>query len=192
VYDVLPTIGVLARLVELRLPSIRNAHEAAVVRKLLPKMPLLKRIEIVRLPTESGRSKHTVEDPRVEIVDVTVPWPRYESALASSLLWLQFAADHEVVSVRVREAIRFCERFDDFDAEAQSAWVALWEAIHALDRVESPPQSVPGWQLRLALDAVGFIDASREELRVWARLRDRAAGFWNVFVARDVRRLPRG
>ncbi len=165
VFDVLPQLGVLEQLVELRLPSIRTSQEAELVRRTIARMPLLRRLEVSR-----GLGKHTIERDGVEVVEVIVPWPRWDRAPIGPIS-ARCAGDRQAFWLDLREMIRICERsFRWFDDAARQAWLGVWQSIEGLSNI---PARVSSTVFRDALETVGFLDASFPELRTWVAFRER-------------------
>jgi len=70
VLDVLPTLGVLDQLEELRLPALLELHEHAMLRRVIARMPRLRQIEIEHGPRE------LFEVEGVQVIAVQPRWPR--------------------------------------------------------------------------------------------------------------------
>jgi hypothetical protein len=169
VFDVLATLGVLEQLEELRLPSIRNGQEAILVDRALARMPALQRVEVMR-----GWGKHTPRHATAELVEIAVPWPRFESPNANLELWCELPDEpRDPQFLRTIEGLVLVERFDDFDEPVRAAWVAFWELVGELVDAESAARPIAVSTLACALDAVGYIDANRGGLCHWSRLRER-------------------
>jgi hypothetical protein len=158
---------VRAQLVELCVPAGHDAHEAAVLRRAIEKMPQLRRLELV------GVSRHAIERDELEVVEVTAPWPRWNAPTASEPLWARCANDRGSFGLSPRALLKHCERsYRWFDATARAAWAEVWVVIGSLS-YDSGSQRLPSTTLLTALEALGFLNASFEELRPWSALRER-------------------
>jgi hypothetical protein len=185
VFDVLATLGVREQLVDLRLPSIRNLQEAQLVQRAITRMPELRRVEVMR-----GWGKHAPRTSRVELVELPVPWPRRDTVVASTSVWVRAPDDRVAIELPLALTIEHCDRsFETFEPAAREAWTAWWEVLERL-RESSAEAPLPSTILRQALDTLGFLDASRSELRPWAQLRHhvREADGGEVWIRR--RRPP--
>ncbi|MBA2538524.1 MAG: hypothetical protein H0V17_02715 [Deltaproteobacteria bacterium] len=186
VFDVLDSLGILEQLEVLRLPSIRNGHEAQLVQRALDRMPQLERLEVMR-----GWGKHPVHHERAECIEVPVAAPRYEAP--DTELWFLFAHHPTMQFGRVHDALRLCERVT-LDDDARAAWTELWELIAALPDEDSPPRSIAAGTLAVALEALGYLDQNVNDAHHFARLRDHvraAAAESLVWIARRRRQLER-
>lgn len=186
VFDVLDSLGILEQLAGLRLPSIRNGHEAQLVQRALDRMPELRRLEVMR-----GWGKHPVHHDRAECVEVAVAAPRYEAP--DTELWFLFAQHPTPQLARPRDALRLCERVT-LDERARAAWTELWELVATLPDEESPAHSIAAGTLVRALDALGYLDQNVNDAYHFARLRHHAraaASDSRVWIARRRRQLER-
>ncbi len=166
VFDVLPELGVREQLEELRLWGILDQPEWTRFRRI--EMPSLRRLEVEHQP------RHwELELPGVTIVKVPPRWPRDAGAIGS--VWMA-APGFPGRQMRLSGLIRTCRYARSWLApEAYEAWQVVWQNIEAL------PYGGPGYGvslaiLRRALDGLGYLDASHQDLWSWAMLHGELAG----------------
>jgi hypothetical protein len=164
VFDVLASLAVEDQLEELRLPEVRSKHEVEAVERAIKRMPALRRIEVIR-----GWGRHAIQDDRVELVALPVPWPRRQVLIAITTIAMRHPADRVPTMMTLAPAIDHCERtFDQLSPEARAAWTSWWEAVET-----GADHQLAAGPVLLALETFGYLDASREQLRPWAEFRER-------------------
>jgi hypothetical protein len=105
------------------------------------------------------------------VVDVAMPWPRWDSANASEPIFIRCPGDSKVIELSPRALIRTCERAHRWlDPAAREAWSNFWLLA---EYCAVNQHQIRCGDVRRPLDAIGFLDGSYPELRRWSLLRDR-------------------
>jgi hypothetical protein len=157
IFELLPHLGVLPQLAQLRVPSVRSSATNAQLQRALERMPSLMTLDIARTYGKSyAKLSHRAR------ISVAKParWPA-GSAIPDTKGVL-FLLDSGTIRVDLETAYEICERAELTDKQGD-AWFAFWEAAE-----DDDISMLARADVHRILDTIGDDDAT-----AWVELQDR-------------------